>query len=154
GQRLRLLVAIASYGEKNLPFLRQVIQTYYGMDFDVRVVVFSNCPKDLDTEVDVVVGLPTKNPWSLPFAHKEFFRKHVENYDLFAYSEDDRGHGTKHPGVSAGYDCFGPSGNTWLSPHGTRPGWKNLDGLRSQTFPLGAGVHCLTRRPCCSGVHE
>src|SRR5581483_1980853 len=89
GQRLRLLVAIASYGEKNLPFLRQVIQTYYGMDFDVRVVVFSNCPKDLDTEVDVVVGLPTKNPWSLPFAHKEFFRKHVENYDLFAYSEDD-----------------------------------------------------------------
>jgi SAM-dependent methyltransferase len=36
-----------------------------------------------------VVGLPSKNPWSLPFAHKAIFGEEADRYDLFVYSEDD-----------------------------------------------------------------
>src|SRR5437016_666058 len=89
GRRLRLLVAIASFGEKNLDLLKRIIAKYQGMDLDVDVVVLSNAPKNLGPKVKVLVGLPAKNPWSLPFAHKPLFAEKVNDYDLFAYSEDD-----------------------------------------------------------------
>ena len=87
--RLRLLVAIASFGEKNLEYLKRIIRNYQNMPMDVDVVVFSNQPKDLGDSVKVMVGLPAKDPWSLPFAHKPYFVQHVDQYDLFIYSEDD-----------------------------------------------------------------
>lgn len=86
---LRLLVAIASYGDKHLDYLKQVIATYKGMAMKVDVVVLSNEPKQLGDDVKVVIGLPSKNPWSLPFAHKPIFAENVDHYDLFIYSEDD-----------------------------------------------------------------
>jgi len=33
--------------------------------------------------------MPTKNPWSLPFGHKQIFADRLRQYDLFIYSEDD-----------------------------------------------------------------
>jgi hypothetical protein len=89
--RRRVLLAIASFGDKNIGFLRGIIQTYKGMAFDLEVVVHSNAPKDLGPGIKVVVGLPSRNPWSLPFAHKSLFAKNVDRYDLFVYSEDDIG---------------------------------------------------------------
>jgi len=89
--RIRLLVAIASYGEKNMHFLKQVIRNYQNMAMAVDVVVVSEAPKDLGNGVRVQVGLPSKNPWSLPFAHKDILAKAVDSYDLFVYSEDDLG---------------------------------------------------------------
>lgn len=89
--RTRLLVVIASYGSKNLGLLKQIIDGYQHMSLDVDVMVVSNDPKDLGPAVNVVVGLPIKNPWSLPFAHKPIFAENLEKYDLFAYSEDDMG---------------------------------------------------------------
>ena len=89
GRRLRLLVVIASYGLKNLELLRRLIRGYQSMAMDVDVVVVSNAPKELGCGVKVVVGLPSKNPWSLPFAHKPIFAQNVDQYDLFVYSEDD-----------------------------------------------------------------
>ena len=88
-RQLRLLVAIASYGEKNVTFLNQIIARYQRMAMKVDVVVLSEAPKDLGPAVKVLVGLPSKNPWSLPFAHKKIFAQNVDKYDLFAYSEDD-----------------------------------------------------------------
>lgn len=87
--RPRLLVAMASFGEKNLAFLKRIIRTYLEMPMQVDVVVFSNAPKNLGAGVKVIVGLPSPNPWSLPFAHKNYFAENVERYDLFIYSEDD-----------------------------------------------------------------
>jgi len=87
----RLLVAIASYGEKNLPFLKQTISNYQQLTIadKVNVIVVTEAPKDLP-EIKQVVGLPDpKNPWTLPFAHKRIFAEEVENYDLFIYTEDD-----------------------------------------------------------------
>ena len=89
--RLRLLVAIASYGEKNIEFLKRAIRTYRSMAMDVDVVVLSEGPKDLGNAARVVVGLPSKNGQSLPFAHKAVFSENADRYDLFAYSEDDMG---------------------------------------------------------------
>jgi 2-polyprenyl-3-methyl-5-hydroxy-6-metoxy-1,4-benzoquinol methylase len=89
GHPFRLLVAIASYGNKNLGFLKKLIQQYQSMTMDVDVIVFSDTHKDLPADVKVMVGLPSKNPWSLPFAHKAYFAKNCDRYDLFVYSEDD-----------------------------------------------------------------
>ena len=88
-QTIRLLVAIASFGEKNLGFLQRIIRNYQDMPMAVDVVVFSDKPKNLGRDVKVMVGLPSKNPWSLPFAHKDYFARNIERYDLFIYSEDD-----------------------------------------------------------------
>lgn len=89
--RLKVLTVIASYGQKNIDYLQQLIRTYQGMQFDVHIVVVSDAPKNLGSDVEVVVGLPSANPWSLPFAHKPIFAKYLEHYDLFLYSEDDMG---------------------------------------------------------------
>ena len=87
--KLRLLVVITSYGTDHLNYLRHIIETYKRMAMDVHVVVLSEAPKDLGSGVEVRVGLPTKNPWSLPFGHKKVFAENVERYDLFVYTEDD-----------------------------------------------------------------
>jgi 2-polyprenyl-3-methyl-5-hydroxy-6-metoxy-1,4-benzoquinol methylase len=87
--RPRLLVVIASFGDGKLELLRRIIARYRGMTFPVDIVVVSNAPKDLGPDVEVLVGLPTKDPWSLPFAHKAVMARKAEDYDLFAYSEDD-----------------------------------------------------------------
>jgi len=89
GSAIRLLVVIASYGEKNLVFLKRIIQTYLSMPMEVEVIVISEAAKNLGCEVKVIVGLPSKDPWSLPFAHKPIFMEKLEQCDLFIYSEDD-----------------------------------------------------------------
>ena len=86
---MRILVAIACYGTKNLKYLQVLLTEYRRMPFKVDVVVLSNEPKDLGPDVEVVVGLPAKNPWSLPFGHKRLFAERLKHYDLFIYSEDD-----------------------------------------------------------------
>jgi SAM-dependent methyltransferase len=85
----RVLVAIANYGEGNRRYLDQLLAEYRAMPFPVDVVVLSNIPKDLGEGVEVKVGLPSKNPWSLPFGHKQLFADRIEQYDAFIYSEDD-----------------------------------------------------------------
>jgi SAM-dependent methyltransferase len=89
GRRLRLLVAICSHGQRNLQHLKRIISTYKELPLDVDVIVLSEAPKDLGPHVKVVLGLPSENPWSLPFGHKNIFAENADRYDLFAYSEDD-----------------------------------------------------------------
>jgi glycosyltransferase involved in cell wall biosynthesis len=57
--------------------------------FDVSLFVHSDKPKDLGPNVQVIVGTPTKDPRSLPFAHKKLFVQNVDKFDLFLYNEDD-----------------------------------------------------------------
>ena len=87
--RLKMLVAIASFGEKNLDCLKRIIERYRAMALDVDVVVTAEAPKSVDLGVEVVAGTPTKNPHSLPFAHKKLFADNMDRYDLFVYTEDD-----------------------------------------------------------------
>lgn len=87
---MRLLVAIASYGIGNDRYLFQLVSEYKSMSFDVDIVVISNLHKEVAPGVEVlVVDLAGKDPWSLPFAHKQLFAARLNDYDLFIYSEDD-----------------------------------------------------------------
>lgn len=88
-KKMKLLVAIASHGHSNDRYLEQLIHEYRSMKFDIDIVVLSNLNKQVGSGVEVVVGVPTKDPWSLPFAHKRIFAERVNDYDLFVYSEDD-----------------------------------------------------------------
>jgi 2-polyprenyl-3-methyl-5-hydroxy-6-metoxy-1,4-benzoquinol methylase len=85
----KLLVCIASYGTANDKYLARVIQEYKAMSFAVRIVVLSNIEKPVPAGVELVVGLPTPDPWSLPFAHKKVMVEEVADHDLFIYTEDD-----------------------------------------------------------------
>jgi 2-polyprenyl-3-methyl-5-hydroxy-6-metoxy-1,4-benzoquinol methylase len=86
---MKVLVAIANYGMKNDVYVRRVIDEYRRMSYDIDIIVLSNVPKDIGADIEVRVGFPGKNPWNLPFPHKEIFAKRVKDYDLFIYSEDD-----------------------------------------------------------------
>jgi SAM-dependent methyltransferase len=86
---VRILVAIAHYGDTNRRWLERLLDTYESMPFDVDVVILTERPKQFRAAVKTVVGLPTRNPRSLPFAAPELFRDRRDAYDLFVYSEDD-----------------------------------------------------------------
>lgn len=86
---MRVLVVVASYGKANDRYLARSVKEYHSMPFRVDVVVLSNENKAVPPGVELVVGLPDKNPWSLPFAHKRILADKAADYDLFIYSEDD-----------------------------------------------------------------
>ena len=86
---MRALIAIASYGTANDRYLAEVLAQYRALPYKTRIVVLSNLPKRLGSDVEVIVGLPTRNPWSLPHAHKPVFAAAAHDFDLFIYSEDD-----------------------------------------------------------------
>lgn len=89
---MKILVAIANYGAKNDPYLRRTLAEYRGMRewaAKVDIVVLSNLSKDLGPDVEVRVGIPGKDPHTLPFAHKKLFGERRDAYDLYIYAEDD-----------------------------------------------------------------
>jgi SAM-dependent methyltransferase len=86
----KVLVVVANFGSKNDLYLRRLINEYRSVPFDVDMVVMSNLHKELGRDVEVVVvDLQGKDPWTLPFAHKEILARRLNDYDLFVYSEDD-----------------------------------------------------------------
>lgn len=86
---MRVLVAIANYGTKNAERLARLIAEYRSMPFQVHIVIIRETSREHPADVQELVGLPTNDPWSLPFAHRALFMERVEDYDLFIYSEDD-----------------------------------------------------------------
>ena len=87
--QMKILVAIASYGTQQDHYLQKLLQSYRSMPFDVHIIVLSNLDKQLGPEIELKIGLPTNNPWSLPYGHKQLFADRLNDYDLFIYSEDD-----------------------------------------------------------------
>jgi 2-polyprenyl-3-methyl-5-hydroxy-6-metoxy-1,4-benzoquinol methylase len=86
---MRMLVAIANYGTGNDLYLHRVIAEFRSMQYESDIIVNSNIPKNFGPDVEVVVGLPSKDPRSLAFAHRRIFAERLESYDLFVYCEDD-----------------------------------------------------------------
>ena len=86
---MRVLVAIAHYGTKNRSFLERVLDEYASMSLNVDVVILTEAAKTFAHDVEVIVGLPIADPWSLPFGHRQLFAERRDSYDLFIYSEDD-----------------------------------------------------------------
>lgn len=87
---MKMLVAIASYGNANDRYLVQLIEEYRSMPFQVELVVLSNINKEVPAPAKVVVvNLEGQDPWTLPYAHKQIFADRLNEFDLFIYSEDD-----------------------------------------------------------------
>ena len=86
----RVLVVIANYGMKNRSYLDRIIWEYQSMNkYDVDIVVLSDVPKNIGSEIEVLVGLPADDPWSLPYGYKKIFNERKDEYALYIYSEDD-----------------------------------------------------------------
>src|SRR5258708_11092846 len=86
---MELFVGIARYGNKNEKYLERVLSEYRSLPYHTDIVVLSNIHKELGSSIEVITGLPARNPRSLPFGHKPLFAKRRDDYDLFIYSEDD-----------------------------------------------------------------
>lgn len=86
---IKVLVAIAHYGTKNRVHAARLVEEYLSMPFEVEIVVLCESAKGFGPHVSELVGLPTKDPWSLPFGHRKLFIDNADNYDLFIYTEDD-----------------------------------------------------------------
>ena len=86
---MRVLVAIAHHGDKNREHLLRVLAEYERMVWAVDVVVLTETHKPLPDWVEQRVGVPTRDPWSLPFGHRRLFAERRASYDLYVYSEDD-----------------------------------------------------------------
>jgi 2-polyprenyl-3-methyl-5-hydroxy-6-metoxy-1,4-benzoquinol methylase len=82
------LIAIASYGTAQDHYLKRVLAEYRELPMPVQLVVLSNVMKPVQG-VEVIAGLPSPNPYSLPFAHRRVFAERANDYDLFIYTEDD-----------------------------------------------------------------
>lgn len=85
----KILVVIANYGTKNDQYLRCLLREYASLPYDVHVVILTNTPKEHGDSVEIVLHQPTGDPWTFPFAHKRILAEHIDEYDLFIYSEDD-----------------------------------------------------------------
>ncbi len=126
---MRILVSIANHGTKNAHFLERLLAAYRAMPHDVDFVVLSDQPKDIAPDVEVRVGAPIADPWSLPFAHRSLFDERKNDYDLFIYSEDDTLIETRH--VDAFFEASA------LLPDDLIPGF-----LRYELFPNGDLSYC------------
>jgi 2-polyprenyl-3-methyl-5-hydroxy-6-metoxy-1,4-benzoquinol methylase len=86
---MKVLLALANYGMKNAAHAKQVLDEYRSIDFAVDIHVLCEAPKGFGSDVKELVGLPTPDPWSLPFGHRRLFVEHAAQYDVFIYTEDD-----------------------------------------------------------------
>lgn len=86
---MKILIAIASYGEKNDDYLNTLLQSLREIPYEKDIILQSNIEKKLGDDIQCFVGLPNPDPRSLVFAHRQLFIDNLNNYDLFLYTEDD-----------------------------------------------------------------
>lgn len=86
---MKILIVVVNYGIKNDSYLNKVLENFLAWSYNTDIIVTSNLDKDLGPEVQVIKGYPTSDPRSLAYVHRSLFVEHVNDYDLFIYSEDD-----------------------------------------------------------------
>lgn len=83
------LVVIANYGTTNDRYMQRLLMELRSIRLPLELHVLTNVEKDWGANVAVHVGLPTRNPRSLPFAHRRLFAERLAKADYFVYCEDD-----------------------------------------------------------------
>jgi SAM-dependent methyltransferase len=86
---MKILVCIANYGLKNNIYVKRLIEEYSSFTKHVDIVILSDILKNYGDGIDIHIGLPNKNPRSLPFGWKKVFYEKLNDYDIFIYTEDD-----------------------------------------------------------------
>lgn len=118
-----IFIAIASYGTAQDHYLERLLEEYRKLRMHNRVVVMSNQNKPVQG-AEVLVGLPSRDPYSLPFAHRKVFVENAEKYDFFVYTEDDTFFTEKHI-------------ESFLEMQAKLDGNEILGFIRSETSPEG-----------------
>ena len=86
---MKILIAIASYGNKNDNYLNTLLQSLREISYEKDIIVQSNIEKNLGDDIQCLIGLPNTDPRSLVFSHRQLFIDNLNNYDLFLYTEND-----------------------------------------------------------------
>ncbi len=88
---MKMLVAISNYGTANDRYRDRLLKEYLAMSFGTDIVLMAEKVKDIPAHpnISLITGLPSRDPWSLPFLHRPLFIERQDDYDLFVYSEDD-----------------------------------------------------------------
>lgn len=86
----RLQVAIASYGNNQLQYLRAIVKEFLSYKkFDVQVVIHSNIPLKF-TDQRVRVRVEKLSDWQeLPYQSRHSLAENASSADLFLYTEND-----------------------------------------------------------------
>lgn len=84
-----ILVVVANYGTANDVYLHRLLAEFRSMRLRLDLHVLTDVPKTLGSDVTLHVGLPNRNPRSLPFNHRRLFAEYITRADYFIYCEDD-----------------------------------------------------------------
>ena len=83
---MKILVSIATYGEKNINYLNRVINEYKSYKkYDIDISVHGTIPID-QTNINFI---QYKNPKNTVFLHRSEFVDKQNDYDYFIFTEDD-----------------------------------------------------------------
>lgn len=83
---MKLLVSIATYGNKNFKFLNKVVDEYKSYTkYDITI----NIHGTENPNIEGVNFINHDNPKNTVFFHREEFLAERDNYDLFLFTEDD-----------------------------------------------------------------
>src|SRR5512135_300952 len=65
-----ILVVVANFGTGNDVYLHRLLAEFRSMRLRLDLHVLTDVPKTLGSDVTLHVGLPNRNPRSLPFNHR------------------------------------------------------------------------------------
>lgn len=86
---MKILVGITNWGVYHDGYLERLLTEYRGMGLPLHLVVFCGAGKDLGADVETAVRPQGGDTLALTWAHRAYFAEHVNDYDVFVYSEDD-----------------------------------------------------------------
>jgi len=89
---MRLLISIAHFGNKNLRFLREIIEEYRKMKLPLSLhlaVSYSKIGTELPSYNFLFESVHPERTDDLTYVHRELFKSELKNFDYFLYSEDD-----------------------------------------------------------------
>ncbi len=93
----KFLVCIAShYNEDRGIYLKQVIGNLLSYDIDIHIIIDTNTIPEQDnyldwpdTRVEVCEHTNLEHPFYLTWCHRRHIKDNIDNYDYFAFFEDD-----------------------------------------------------------------
>jgi len=90
-KKLKLLISLATYGDKNFKYLNSVIDEYKSYkNYDITINVHGTIPLPrISLPENDINFINHVNPANTVFFHREEFVNEKDNYDLFLFSEDD-----------------------------------------------------------------
>jgi len=153
---VKILVGITNWGVYHDGYLERLFAEYRGMGLCLQLVVFCAFWKGLGSDVICEVRPMGGDTLALTWAHRAYFAEHVNDYDVFVYSEDDiliternlkawiraneiLGDGDKVPGFFVKEEAPGAFPN-YCQAHASF-GWEEVETHGEEKFAYFSNVH-------------